>query len=414
MVPKKYKPTLLACCLTSASSAIPNVLSPLLFTTFHKVYGISYTLLGFLVVLNFATQLLIDLIYSFFSGKLNLKLSVKLTSGAIFGGLFLYALSPVLFPGAPYIGLALGTVIFSAGSGLAEVLTSPVVTAIPSDDPDKTLSLLHSGYAWGLLIIVIGSGLFLSAVGSERWQLLTLVLSALPLVTFILMLLSPIPALSSQENVAADGGVLRNRTALLFVVCIFFAGAAELTMCQWCSGYLETTFAIPKALGDLVGLALYAAALTVGRTLYTRRGGDIDKVLIFGSLGATVCYAAAAISSSPVVGLIACALSGFFVAMLWPGSLIAVTKRIPNAGVNLFAMMAVGGDLGGTFYPQLVGIITDAVSGSARMTALGGRLGLGSEQFGMKVGMLFAVLAPLGAVLFFTLASRIPAAEKET
>lgn len=146
---ERYRITKAACFLTSASMAIPAVLSPLLFTTFHEKYGISYSLLGFLVVLNFATQLFMDLIYSFFQDKLNLRRSVKLTPFVITVGLLLYAAAPVVFPGSPYMGLALGTIIFSAGGGLSEVLTSPVIAKLPSKHPERTLSRLHSCYAWG-------------------------------------------------------------------------------------------------------------------------------------------------------------------------------------------------------------------------------------------------------------------------
>lgn len=403
---KNYSLTKKACFLISAENAIAVTLSPLLFTTFHREYGISYTLLGLLVVINFATQLMFDLIYTFFSNKLSIKASVRMTPLLVAVGLVVYSLSPVMFPNCTYIGLALGTMIFAAGGGLAEVLSNPIITAIPSENKEKDLSALHSCYAWGLLGVVSVSALFISFFGGKMWQVLTLVLTVLPLTATVLMFFAPIPEMASHENITSSNGGLRNKTAILYVICIFFAGASELTMCQWCSGYIETVLGINKTLGDLLGLAMFGATLGIGRTLYAKFGKNIDFVLIFGSLGAAVCYAAVALTNSGVVGLIACAFTGFFVSMLWPGSIIALTERVPNVSVGMFALMAVGGDLGATFYPQLIGIITDKVMLNSSMVTVGERFGLTAEQLGMKAGMLVAMLAPLLGALLFRLAQK--------
>ncbi len=410
---ERYRITKAACFLTSASTAIPVVLSPLLFTTFHEKYGVSYSLLGFLVVLNFATQLLLDLIYSFFPDRLNLERSVKLTPFVVTAGLLVYAAAPVVFPGNPYAGLALGTIIFSAGGGLSEVLTSPVIAKLPSKHPERTLSRLHSCYAWGVLAVVVVSAGFMTAFGSENWQSMTLVLTLLPAVTSIMMAAAPIPELKGEKEDSGASGVLHSRTAVLYLICIFFAGASESTMSQWASSYLETAFGINKTIGDLLGLALFGAAIGLGRTLYSKYGKGIDRILLFGALGTTACYAVAALSDSAAAGLVSCAMTGFFVSMLWPGSLIAVTNKVPNAGVALFALMAVGGDLGATFYPQIVGVITDSAVRSENVTAFAQQFGYTAEQFGMKAGMCFAVLAPLLGSLLFYRAMKIPSKTEE-
>lgn len=399
---KNYLLTKKACYLTSAAGGVPAMLSPLLFTTFHRVYDISYTLLGFLVVINFSIQLFFDLIYSFFSSKLNIKISAKMTPLLTVIGLLVYSSAPVLFPKTVYIGLALGTAIFAAGGGLAEVLTNPIITAIPSENTAKDLSALHSCYAWGSLGVVSVSALFIHFFGGEMWQLLAVSLMILPLTATVLMLFAPIPKIASQKNITPSDRGLNNKTVMFYVICIFFAGASELTMCEWCSGYLETVFGIDKTAGDLLGLAMFSATLGIGRTIYTKFGNNIDFALIFGSLGAAVCYAAAALTDSGVVGLLACAVTGFFVSMLWPGSIIALTERVPDMSVGIFALAAVGGDLGATFYPQLIGIITDKVMLNSSMIAFGERIGLTAEQLGMKTGMSVAAIAPLlGALLFW-------------
>ncbi len=403
---KNYNMTKAACFVTTASTSIASIFSPIFFTTFHSIYGISYTLLGFLVVLNFAPQLMMDLIYSFFSSKLDLKISVKLTPAIIMAGIIFYAFAPTLFPANPYIGLAIGTVIFSAGGGLAEVLTSPVVTYIPSKNSEKTLSRMHSSYAWGLLGVILLSSAYITFFGTENWQVLALILALLPLTAFILMLLSPIPDMDSQKSVTGNGGVMRNKTAILYIACIFFSGASEITMCQWGSSYLETAFGIDKIVCDVLGLATFALMLGVGRTLYAHFGKKIDNVLLYGALGTAVCYFITVFSSLPVLSIAACAMTGFFVAMLWPGSLIAVTDRVPDAGVTLFAFMAVGGDLGATVYPQIVGYVTDSVIASPLFEPLANTFAITPEQLGMKLGMLFAFLAPAAATVLFAIAKK--------
>lgn len=401
MKTKNFTMTIYSCFMTSASTAVPCILSPLLFTAFYRTYGISYTLLGFLTVLNFGTQLLTDLFYSFFSKKLNLKLSVKLTPVLIFTGLFFYALSPVLFPSDIYIGLAIGTIIFSAGNGIAEVLTSPVVAAIPSDNSERLMSKLHSCYAWALLFVVSFASVFLWIFDDSYWQLLTILLSLLPLTASVLMFFSPIPDMQSDNSSSEKHNKAHNKTACLYIIGIFFAGASELTMSQWCSGYLETTFGINKTVGDLFGLALFGAFIGLGRTLYAKYGKNIDRLLFLGSLGSLICYVVVAVSNNPFFAIASCAFSGFCVSMLWPGSLIAVANKIPGASVGLYALMATGGDLGATLFPQAVGYITDKIIESEKFLSAFSFIGLNAEQLGMRGGMLFACIAPLCATVLF-------------
>ncbi|MEG0124653.1 MAG: MFS transporter, partial [Clostridia bacterium] len=68
-----------ACYMTNLSMSIVGNLSPLLLLTFRGLYGISYSLLGLLVLINFCTQLLIDLVFSFYSHRFNIAKAVKLT-----------------------------------------------------------------------------------------------------------------------------------------------------------------------------------------------------------------------------------------------------------------------------------------------------------------------------------------------
>ena len=147
-VPKKnYAKTKLACYYSYLSMASVFSLPPILFVTFRDMYGISYTMLGALVLINFFTQLGIDLIFSFFTKYFNVHKTVKIMPLLTFTGLLIYALIPSLFPQYAYVGLVIGTVIFSVAAGLCEVLLSPTIAALPSDTPEKDMSMLHSLYA---------------------------------------------------------------------------------------------------------------------------------------------------------------------------------------------------------------------------------------------------------------------------
>ena len=401
MNPSKVRHLKYACYSTNVTMSVVGNLSPLLFLTFRSLYGISYSKLGLLVLINFVTQLGIDLVFSFFSHRFNISKTVKAIPVIAVAGFGLYALLPVLFPQYAYLGLALGTVIFSAASGLAEVLISPVIAALPADDPDREMSKLHSVYAWGVVGVVIFSTLFLLLAGHESWPWLTLILMSVPALSAILFAGSEIPHMDTPEKATGALKLLKNKGLWLCVLAIFLGGSAECTMAQWCSGYIEQALGIPKVWGDLFGVDLFSVMLGTGRTLYAKIGKNIGKVLTFGAVGATVCYFVAAVTGVPAVGLIACAFTGFCTSMLWPGNLVVASSRFPQGGVFIYAMMAAGGDLGASIGPQLVGVITDGVLAAPAAVEIAAKLQMTTEQLGMKAGMLCGMLFPLVAIFVY-------------
>lgn len=392
----------LACYTTNISMALVANLSPLLFLTFRSLYGISYSLLGLLVLINYVTQLSVDLVFSFFSHKFNIPKTVKLTPILAVVGIIVYAVWPFVFKDSVYSGLVIGTVIFSASGGLAEVLISPIIASLPSKDPDREMSRLHSVYAWGVVFVVIFASLFLLLFGKENWQWLALISMLIPLTSFLLFSKADVPKMETPEKTSGALKMLKNKSLWLCVTAILLGGASECTMAQWSSGYLEQALGIPKVWGDVFGVALFAVMLGLARTLYAKFGKNIGKVLFFSAIGTTVCYLAAAISDISAIGLLACALTGFTTGMLWPGCLIVSSERFPNSGVFIFAMMAAGGDLGASVGPQLIGVITDAVISHPNAAGLASNLMLSTEQLGMKLGMLSGMLFPLCAIpLYF-------------
>lgn len=387
--------------MTSATMAVLANLSPILFLTFRSMYGISYSLLGLLVVINFSTQLVIDLIFSFFSHRFNIPRTVKLTPAIAVVGILTYSLWPYIFPNAVYVGLVIGTLIFSAAGGLAEVLISPTIAALPSKDPDREMSKLHSVYAWGSVVVIIFCTLFITLVGAKYWQILALISTAVPLSSFILFIGTDIPKMETPQKTSGALAYFKNSLLWLCVISIFLGGAAECTMSQWCSGYLESALKIPKIWGDIFGVALFNVMLGLGRTLYAKKGKNLYRVLILGSVAAAACYLISAVCTIPVVGLLACALTGLCTAMLWPGNLVIASERFPTSGVFIYAMMAAGGDLGASVGPQLIGVITDFTSANPVLSEFAAGINLSPEQLGMKLGMLVGMLFPLLAIPLF-------------
>lgn len=388
--------------MTNISMAVVTNITALFFLTFRELYGISYSLLGLLVLVNFCTQLAVDLLFSFFSHKINVHTAVRAIPILTSVGFLLFATAPVIFPNAVYIGLLLGTVIFAASGGFSEVLISPIIEALPSDNPERELSALHSVYAWGTVGVIIVSSLFILLFGAENWQLLILGFIAIPAVSAVLYMSSALPSIEAPERTESSGSVLKNPSLWLCVLAIFLGGASECVMAQWSSSYLENALSIPKFWGDIFGVALFALMLGLGRTLYAKYGKSVEKIMLLGAIGASCCYLIAAMSSFAPIGLVACALTGFCVSMLWPGSLIVGADRVVSGGVVMYAMLAAGGDLGASVGTQLVGLVVDAVAANPEAVSLARQIGITPEQLGLKVGMLVGALFPIAAILVYT------------
>ncbi len=396
---QNFKRTRFSCYFAYISTSSVFGLPPLLFLTFREMYGISYTLLGTLVLVNFLTQMAIDLIFTFFSKYFNIKKTVVTMSLITSLGLIIYALIPAFFPEYAYLGLLIGTFVFSVAAGLGEVLLSPLIAAIPSDNPERDMSTLHSLYAYGLLSVIFISTLFFMIFGAHNWVYLTLFFAVLPIISFVLFYISPFPEMNLGNPVTKKTGSGNVRLIALLVICIFLGASAEISMTNWISGYMESALGISKTMGDILGMASFAVLLGIGRTMYAKYGKNIHRTLLVGMAGAAVCYLLCALSPNVIISVMACMLTGLFTSMLWPGTLILMEEKIPNIGVWAYALMASGGDAGGSLAPQLLGIIIDKVSVSSWAGELSAVLNIGTEQIGMKTGMIMASIFPILGIL---------------
>ncbi|MBQ8689370.1 MAG: MFS transporter [Clostridia bacterium] len=387
MTDSKFKRTKFACYSAYFTMSSVFCLPPLLFVTFREMYGISWTLLGTLVLTNFCTQLAVDLIFTVFSKKFNIQWVVKIMPLITSLGLLIYALFPMFFPDIAYVGLLIGTVIFSVSAGLSEVLLSPLIAAIPSDNPQRDMSMLHSLYAFGVFSVVVIGTLFIKLIGAEYWMYLTMFFAALPIIAAVLFMLSPMSDMSPSESTTV---VTKTKTRTigiaLCVGCIFFGSCAENAMSNWISGYMEAQLHIDKALGDILGVAMFAILLGITRISYAKWGKNISKMLLIGMIGSSICYLIAGLSAHVVPAFIACVLTGVFTAMLWPGTLIMMEEKVPGVGVASYALMAAGGDLGASVAPQLIGIVADHSS--------------------LQTGMLVSAIFPILGVILLIVAIR--------
>lgn len=397
-----FKRTKLACYTAYFTMSSVFGLPPLLFVTFHQLYGVSYTLLGTLVLTNFCTQLTVDLIFTLFAKHFDVRKVVRVMPLVTTLGLLLYAAAPLLFPNHVYVGLLLGTVVFSVSAGLSEVLLSPVIAAIPSDNPQRDMSLLHALYAIGILTVILGTTAYFALFDRTGWMLLTVFWALLPVLASVMFMGAPLPDMGggSASSEGLSGTARRGVGLALCVGCIFLGSCAENVMSNWVSGYMENALGLDKALGDVLGMAMFAVLLLTGRLTYARFGKGISGVLLVGMAGATLCYLTAGLTSHAAVALVACAMTGLFTSMLWPGALIMMEEKLPALGVAAYALMAAGGDLGASVAPQLMGIVVDAVAASPLAADLAVTTGLAAEQLGLKAGMLVTAVFPLcGMVL---------------
>ncbi len=396
-----FKRTKLACYTAYFTMSSIFCIPPLLFVTLRETFGISYTLLGTLVLVNFVTQLGVDLVFSFFSKHFNTQRIVRIMPLVTTVGMVVYALVPTFFPSIAYPGLLLGTLIFSVSAGLSEALLSPTIAAIPSDNPQRDMSMLHSLYAFGSLTMIVIGTLFLRIFGTENWMFLMLFLALLPVIAAVMFAISPMPDMGGHVVDGTEGTKRRAIGMALCVGCIFFGSCAENAMTNWISGYMENALGIDKALGDILGVAMFAVLLGMVRIGYAKFGKRISPVLMGGLIGSAVCYLIAGLCPGVVLPFAACILTGLFTSMLWPGALIFMEDNIPAAGVTAYALMAAGGDMGASISPQLLGIVVDKVSATPFAAELGASLGISAEQVGLKAGMLVTAFFPIAGIILF-------------
>ncbi len=369
----KYKKTLTACYLGFITQAIAANFVPLLFLKFHNDYGIPLKKIALISVAFFLTQLIVDLLCARFADRIGYRKCVIASEVFSAAGLIGLAFLPELFPD-PFIGIILCVIVYALGSGLIEVLCSPIVEACPFDHKEAVMSFLHSFYCWGSVGVILISTLFFAIFGIETWKLLVCIWAVIPLFNVYNFAKCPI------ENLTEDGKGMKIRQLLkkplfwLSIILMVCAGASELSMSQWASAYAESALGLSKAVGDLIGPCMFAVTMGISRAVYGKYGSRISLTKFMLGSGALclLCYIAASVSNEPVIGLIGCIMCGFSVGIMWPGTISICSENIPTGGTGMFALLAMAGDLGGAFGPGLVGNIAQRANDDLQKGMLAG------------------------------------------
>lgn len=370
---KNYKKTLLACYLSFVTQAICANFAPLLFLTFHNNFEISLSKLALISTTFFFTQLVVDLFCAKIVDKIGYRICILASQICSGIGLACLAFLPDLCT-IPYAGILASVVIYAIGSGLTEVLASPIIEACPFENKEGTMSLLHSFYCWGSLGVILGSTLFFRFFGIESWKILALVWAAVPMYNIYNFATCPIEKLVAEGEGMSIGQLFKTRLFWIFITLMVCAGASELSMAQWASAFAESALHVSKTAGDLAGPCGFALCMGISRVLYGKFGEKVDLAgfMAFSGIFCLCCYLTAALAKIPVMGLLGCAACGFSVGIMWPGSISISSKVLPKGGTAMFALLALAGDLGGSLGPAIVGTISQRAGENLQAGVLAG------------------------------------------
>ena len=375
-----FKTTKKCCSMAYAVQALAINFAPLLFVIFKNTYNISYTLIGMLAAMNFAVQMIVDFISVFFLDSIGYRRSIVLSQFCCASGLWLLAVLPNIMP--PYIGICISTILYSVGAGLIEVGVNPIISGLPKEC-GKDFMLTHSFYSIGHLTTVLVTTIIIKIFGTDSWMVIAPLWGVIPFVNGLFFLKTPILPPVEKENARGIVPLLKNRVFLIILTMMFLAGATELTMAQWISAFAQNALGVDKFTGDLIGPSMFAFFMGVGRLVYVAFKKKINYIVFtsINCLVCSVCYLVAAISGNAIVALVSCALFGFCVSTLWPGTVEVADEKFPDGGGAMYSAIAICGDVGGTVAPFITGFV-------ASMGILGNK----ALNVGLGLNMVYPIL----------------------
>lgn len=364
---RSYHHTLYASYFGYITQAIVNTFVPLLFLTFQSTYHISLDKITSLVTINFGIQLVVDLLATKWVDKIGYRVSIVAAHICAAAGLAGLGLFPELFAN-PYWGLLLAVGLYAVGGGLIEVLVSPIVEACPTQRKSAAMSLLHSFYCWGCVLVILASTLFFSVFGIANWRALSLVWAALPLANAFYYTQVPIAALQEEGAAMPVRKLFSSGIFWVFALLMVCAGASEQAMSQWASAFAESGLQITKSVGDLAGPCMFAILMGLTRVFYAKFSEKINLTALMTGSGmlCIASYLLASLAPAPLLSLLGCALCGLSVGILWPGAFSLASAACPKGGTAMFALLALAGDLGCSAGPSLVGFVSDAANGNLK------------------------------------------------
>lgn len=342
------------------TQAIVNNLAPLLFVSFQREFSLSLDRISVLITMNFGVQIITDIIAAKYVDRIGYRPACVIAH--IFAALGLVGYGVLPFVISPYAGLLICSAVCAIGGGLTEVVISPVVEALPGDEKESAMSLLHSFYCWGQVLVVLLSTLYFSLIGVERWRFLSVIWAVIPLFNIFLFCKVPIRHLNENGESMPVRKLFCKKVFWLFIILMICAGASELAMSQWASLFAEEGLGVSKTFGDLLGPCAFAALMGISRTVYGLFGSKMNlRRFIFGSgILCVISYLTAVFAPVPVVSLMGCAVCGLSVGIMWPGTYSIAARRYEQGGTAMFAVLALAGDVGCTSGPVLAGFVGNA------------------------------------------------------
>ena len=382
-----YNKTVTACFVGYIVQAIVNNFVPLLFLTFQKTYGIPLSQITLLVTFNFGIQLLVDLLSVAFVDKIGYRATMVIAHVTAALGLILLTILPEVMPSA-FLGIVIAVMVYAIGGGLLEVVVSPVVEACPSDNKEKAMSMLHSFYCWGHVGVVVLSTLFFRVAGIENWKIMALFWALIPIVNAVVFTRVPIASLIAEGETGMKlRELFKQRIFWVLLIMMICAGASEQGVSQWASAFAEQGLGISKTAGDLAGPMMFAILMGLSRAFYGKYGDriDLDRFMTASCGLCIVSYLGVSLLPVPGLSLVFCALCGLSVGIMWPGTFSKASSALPRGGTAMFALLALGGDVGCGGGPTVVGFVSGALGDNLKL--------------GILVGVAFPILLLIGIFL---------------
>ena len=384
-----YKKTLRACYLGFITQAICANFAPLLFLTFHKDYRIPLGLIALIPVTFFFTQLVVDIFCAKFVDRIGYRVSIVASEAFSALGLIFLAFLPEIFPAErAFTGIIISVILYAIGSGLIEVLCSPIVEAYPFENKEKTMSLLHSFYCWGWLGVTVISTILFTLLGLQNWKIISCLWALIPLYNIYNFVTCPIEKLVDDGKGMKILELLKTPVFYAAVILMMCSGASELSMAQWASAFVESGLGFSKTVCDFAGPCLFAVTMGICRVFYGKFGEKVElsKFMTGSGILCLFCYILASLFKNPVIALTGCIMCGFSVGIMWPGTLSITSKKLPAGGTAMFALLAMAGDLGGAMGPGIVGMISQKNGDNL--------------QAGLFAGSIFPVILIVFLVIF--------------
>lgn len=378
-----YQDTLRASYLGYITQAIINNFAPLLFLIFRDSFNIPLEQITLLITINFLTQLVVDMLAIKYVDRIGYKVSIVAAHVFAAAGILGLGIFPMLTE-HKFLALLAAVMTYAVGGGLIEVLISPIVEATPTENKAASMSLLHSFYCWGVVLVVVCSTLFLHVFGTQSWSILTGIWALFALGNAFYYSQVPIAMLTEDGESMTVKALFSMKTFWLFIILMISAGASELAMAQWSSAFVESGLGMSKTMGDLMGPTIFAILMGVARVFYAKYSEQINLLsfITYSGLLCIASYLLVIFAPNATLSLIGSALCGLSVGILWPGVFSIAAESIPKGGTAMFAILALAGDLGCAVGPSIVGGVS----------------GLFNEN--LKYGFMVAIIFPIMLVLF--------------